>query len=263
MLPARQAQLASLRAEIAALELGARTAEPQVLALGDPGVDGRLPGGGLALGRWHELAGEGQELETGAAVAAFIARLAAPLAARGEMVWVLRQGDLHAPGLAGHGFPADRLIQVCARDDDEALAVLEDALRTPGVAAAFGEIEAVDLTAGRRLQLACEQGLNKQKWGATGFVLRRRPYGGRPKSEAGSAAATRWRIAPAPSEPAPGVPGLGPLRWRVTLERCRGGRTGAWILETTEEEDDAAHPFRLVADLADRDLAPPPIRLAG
>ena len=47
----------------------------------------------------------------------------------------------------------------------------------------------------------------------------------------GSAAATRWRIASAPSEPAAGELGLGAPRWRVTLERCRGGRTGAWILE--------------------------------
>ena len=253
--PLRQARLASLRAEISALEEGARPAA-EVIAFGDARIDGRLPGGGLALGHWHEFAGEGLELETGAAGASFIARLALPLAGRGELVWVLRRDDLHAPGLAGLGFPADRLIQVCARDDDEALAVLEDALRTPGVAAAFGEVEAVDLTAGRRLQLACEQGTG------AGFVLRRRPFGGRSRAEAGSAAATRWTIGPAPSEPAAGEPGLGPPRWRVSLERCRGGRTGAWILEASEQ-DDAAHPFRLVADLADRHLAPPPLRLAG
>ena len=182
--------------------------------------------------------------------AAFVARLAAPLARRGEIVWVLRRDDLHAPGLASLGFPTERLIQVCARDDDEALGVLEDALRTPGVAAAFGEVGEVSLTAGRRLQLACEQG------GATGFVLRRRPYGGEAKAEPGTAAATRWTIAPAPSEQAVGdlAVGLGAPRWRVTLERCRGGRTGAWILEA-REEDDAPHPFRLVANLADRDLA--------
>jgi protein ImuA len=125
------------------------------------------------------------------------------------------------------------------------------------VAAVFGEVEAVDLTAGRRLQLACEQG------SATGFVLRRRPFGGAGKATASSAAATRWTIAPAPSEPAPGIPGLGAPRWRVSLERCRGGRTGTWIFEAAED-DDAAHPFRLVAELADRDVAAPErFRLAG
>ena len=253
-MPAPNPRLAALRAEIAALEGRARSGR-EVIAFGDERLDSHLPGGGLALGHWHEFVGEGLELETAAASAAFVARLAAPLAKCGEMVWVLRRDDLHAPGLAGLGFPADRLIQVCARDDAEALAVMEDALRTAGVAAVFGEVGEVDLTAGRRLQLACEQAA------ATGFVLRRRPFGGTAKT-AVSSAATRWRLAPSPSEPAPGEFGLGAPRWRVSLERCRGGRTGSWVLQA-REEDDAAHPFRLVADLGDRDLAPPPLRLAG
>src|SRR5260221_261489 len=100
---------------------------------------GRGPGGGApgnqppptAPGGWHEFVGEGLETETAAATAAFVALAARPLAARGEMVWVCRRDDLHAPGLAGLGFPAERLIQVCARDEAETLAVLEDALRTP------------------------------------------------------------------------------------------------------------------------------------
>ena len=253
MSAAPRTSLAALRAEIAALERGVGErgvrAAPEVIGFGDPRIDGRLPGGGLALKSWHAFAGEGLDLETAAASAAFVARLAAPLANRGELIWVLRRDDLHAPGLAGLGLPAERLIQVCARDEDEALAVMEDALRTRGVAAVFGEVDEVDLVAGRRLQLACEQSL------ATGFVLRRRPFGGAAKGESGSAAATRWSVAPSPSEAAPGEPGLGSPRWRVTLERCRGGRTGRWILEG-REEDDAAHPFRLVADLGDHDLAP-------
>ena len=253
----RQARLAAVRAEISALET-LTSPVGEVLAFGDKRLDAALPGGGLALGRWHEFGGEGLELETAAAAAAFVARLAAPLAVRGEMVWVMRRDDLHAPGLAGLGFPPERLIQVCARDEAETLAVLEDALRTPGVAAAFGEAEAVDLTAGRRLQLACEQG------SATGFVLRRRPFGGQSrKPQAGSAAATRWIIAPSPSAPAADEPGLGSPRWEARLERCRGGRTGAWILEAWEAAD-AAHPFRVVAELADRGLASQaPLRLAG
>src|SRR3984957_9701591 len=142
------------------------------MGFGDARLDGLLPGGGLALKAWHEFAGEGMELETAATSAAFVARLAQPLTRRGELIWVCRRDDLHAPGLASLGFPAERLIQVCARDEAEALGVIEDALRTPGVAAVFGEVEGADLTAGRRLQLACEGGR------ATGFVLRRRPFGG-------------------------------------------------------------------------------------
>ena len=254
---ARAARLSGLRAQIAALEAGTRSLHP-VLPFGDARIDGCLAGGGLALSRWHELGGEGAEVETAASVAAFTAALARPLAVKGEIVWVLRRDDLFAPGLAGLGLPPERLIQVCARDEDEALAALEDALGTVGVAAAVGEVEAVSLTAGRRLQLACE------RHGATGLVIRRRPFGGGGKRTAsGSASASRWKIAPAPSGTT-SEPWLGPPRWRVELERSRGGRTGAWIVELNEAPDDA-HPFRVVSDLADRDLAAeePRLRRAG
>jgi protein ImuA len=213
--------------------------------------------------RWHEIGGTGMEGETAAATAAFTALLAAPLARRGEVVWVLRRDDLWAPGLAGLGFPPDRLIGVCARDEAEALSVMEDALSTVGVAAVVGEVEAADLTAGRRLQLACE------KHRATGFLIRRRPYGGAARRETtGSAAATRWRVASAPSEPPAGEFGLGAPRFQVELERSRGGRPGTWLLEAegaySWEMTDVAHPLRLVAELGDRQLAPAlPLRLAG
>jgi protein ImuA len=131
---------------------------------------------------------------------------------------------------------------------------MEDALATVGVTAVFGEVEDVDLTAGRRLQLACE------KHGATAFALRRRPFGGAGKRETGSAAATRWRVAAAPSAPSAGEFGLGAPRFEVALERCRGGRTGAFLFEAHAayclEMTDGAHPLRLVADLGDRQLAP-------
>ena len=249
---------ASLRAKIAAIEAHAR-ADCGVLPFGDARIDDCLPGGGLPLGRWHEICGVGMEVETAAAPAAFTALMAAPLARQGrmgrEVVWVLRRDDLWAPGLMGLGFPPERLIQVCARDEAEALSIMEDALATVGVAAVVGEVEAADLTAGRRLQLACE------KRGATGFLIRRRPFGGNARREAtGSAAATRWRIASAPSEPRPGEPGLGPPRWRVELQRCRGGRTGVWIMEKSDD----ALPLRVVAGLGDRELdTATPLRRAG
>jgi protein ImuA len=257
--PRAAGRLSRLKARIARLEAGARASVAR-LPFGAPEVDEAL-GGGLALGRWHELAGEGLEAEISAAPAAFAALLAAPLARRGWAVWVLRRDDLWAPGLEGLGFPTERLIQVCARDEAEALGVMEDALSTEGVAAVIGEADAVDLTAGRRLQLACE------KRGATGFLIRRRPFGGRSCAAAGSAAATRWRIAPAPSEPPAGEFGLGAPRFAAVLERCRGGRPGAWLFEFPSaysfELSDVTHPLRLVAALGDRQLAPPqPARAA-
>jgi len=242
-----------VRAKVAAIE--ALGAPPRgVLPFGDPRVDGALPGVGLPLGRCHEAVGEGLEIETAAAVAAFVAAVASPLASRGTVVWVMRRDDLYAPGLTGLGFPAERLIQVCVRDEAQALAALEDALGARGIAAAIGETEAIDLTAGRRLQLACE------KNGATAFMIRRWPFGGRPRTEPSAATATRWRIASAPSAPQSGQRGLGPPRWRVRLERCRGGRTGAWTMEKV----DGAYPLRVVAELGDRQLETAQfLRLAG
>jgi len=250
----RGTALAALRAEIAALETGGR-ADSGFLPFGAAAVDELLPGGGLPLGRWHEVTGAGLETETGAAPAAFTALLAAPLALRGEAVWVFRRDDLFAPGLTGLGFPAEKLIQVCARDEAEALSVMEDALATAGVSAVIGEAEDVDLTAGRRLQLACE------KHGGTAFVLRRSPFGNAARrGSVGSTSATRWRVASAPSEIPPGEFGLGAPRFEAVLERCRGGRTGHFLFEAggafSLENSHGAHPLRLVADLGDRQLAP-------
>lgn len=269
------ARLAAVRAQVAVLEAGGARVQA-VLPFGDARLDGVFPAGGLPLGCWHDVAGDGLEIETAAAPGAFVANLARPLAARGTVVWVMRRGDLYAPGLAGLGFPADRLIQVQARDEAQALAALEDALGSAGVTAAIGEVGSVDLTAGRRLQLACE------RRGATGFVIRRRPFGGPPRRRAvnggsgsavggsaqASAAATRWTVVAAPSGEEDGLRvaadqkalGLGPPRWRVDLTRCRGGRPGQWIMEMS----DGAYPLRVVAALGDRQLeAAQPWRRAG
>ncbi|WP_199743584.1 ImuA family protein [Caulobacter sp. 602-1] len=260
MAGSREARLAALRGRIAAIEAGTRTLTP-VLPFGDPAIDGCFPGGGLPLGGWHEVTGAGLEGETGAAPAAFVGLLLRPLVKAGAIVWIARRSDLFAPGLFGLGFPTERLIQVRARDEAETLSVLEDALSTQGVAAAVGEAEAPDLTAGRRLQLACE------KRGGFGVVLHRRPYGGRAgagQAVSGSAAFSRWRIGPSPTPSPPDDIGLGPPRWRVELERCRGGRPGAWILEA-QEAGHGPHPFRLVSQLADHDVAAaePGLRYVG
>jgi len=256
---ARAGVLDVLRARVAAIETSSKPG--RVLPLGDPRLDLSLPGGGLPLGRWHELIGEGLEAEDPAAVTGFAARLAAALSAGdgemggGETVWVFRRDDLYAPGLAGLGLDPARLLFVAARRDADVLAAAEDALRAAGIAAVAAEVEALDLVAGRRLQLACE------RTGATGLILRRRRAlrAGEKAAERAeaTAAATRWKIAPAPSRPEqPGFTGLGPPRWRVELERCRGGRPGAWIVEA----GDGPHPLRVVAELADHQLQETPAR---
>ena len=256
--------LAALRAKIAAIEAGGR-ADSESLPFGDARIDGCLPGGGLPLGRWHEIVGEGLEVETAAAPAAFAALLAAPLAAAGRGgLGAAARRPLRAgpgrPGLSGRAAdPGLRPRRGRGPGGDGGRAGHRRA--SPPCSARW---RPCDLTAGRRLQLACE------KRGATGFVIRRRPYrragqargdrlgGGHPLAGRLGALASRRPASSAWARRA----------WRVALERCRGGRTGAWLFEAADaytwEKTDGAHPLRLVADLGDRQLAPAqPLRLAG
>lgn len=234
----------TLQAKIARLERGDPRADWGAAPLGDSSVDACMPYGGLQLGHWHEIGGDGIERETPAAATGFTAVLAQRAQRGGAIVWALQRDDLHAPGLQGFGIDPDRLILVRVDKDADVLAVQEDALRTPGVTAAVGEVDKIDLTAGRRLQLVCERS------GATGFVLRRKLYA-TPLRQAPmqAAAATRWRIGAAPS--ATHEPGLGLPRWTARLDRCRGGRTGAWIMEMRNASISQTGPIRVVAELAD------------
>lgn len=240
-------RLQTLRRQISALQSDGR-ATYGVARFGDERIDEHLPGGGLSRGAWHALAGDGLEAETGAATGAFAALLARPLSAHGVAVWVLRRDDLYAPGLSALGLPAQRLIFVRADDDASVLAALEDAARSPGVSVAIGETDAIGLVAGRRLQLVCET------TGATVLLIERRPYGGKPSMRDEASPSTRWRVSPAPSQAC--EYGLGAPRWRLELERCRGGRPGNWTVEM-KEEDHGPYPLRVVAELADYRMAAP------
>lgn len=244
----------ALNAQIARLARGDRRADWDAAPFGDHSVDACLPYGGLQRGHWHEIGGDGIERETPSAATGFTAALAQRTQRGGVIVWALRRDDLHAPGLQAFGLDPDRLILVRVDKDADVLAVQEDALRTRGVTAAVGEVDRIDLTAGRRLQLACE------KSGATGFVLRRKLYATQIQHARAQtpAAATRWRIVPAPSQTQ--TPGLGPPCWAVRLERCRGGRSGAWIMEMQNAANAQTRALRVVGELADHAVATAPGR---
>ena len=244
--------LSALRERIRAVEAGG--APSRVLPFGAASLDAALPGGGLALGALHEVAGAGADEEDGAVAAAFAAGILARLAAGGQgegswgeggqVLWCLAGDDLYGPGLAAAGLAPPRLVVARTRSDAETLWAMEEALRGRAVVGVLGAVAALALAAGRRLQLAAEAS------GVTALVLRRWRTGeiaarqrGRP-----SAAATRWRVAALPSLPPPGEPGIGRPRWRLELLRCRGGSPGSWIVEGC----DASGHVALPAELADR-----------
>ena len=187
----------SLRAQIEKIEGRSRRLR-SVLPFGIAEVDSRLPGGGLALGALHEVAGGGNGAIDGAAAALFAAGIAART--KGKVLWCIARPDLFAPGLAQAGLAPDRVIYVEAGDERAVLACMEEGLRHGGLGAVVAEVARLSMTASRRLQLAAEG------TGSIGIALRR----WRRQTETAdfgqpTAAVTRWRVSALPSAAAAGA----------------------------------------------------------
>lgn len=232
----------ALRDQIRRIEAVGRR-QSDVLPFGVEVVDAALPGGGLALGALHEVAGGGQGAIDGAAAALFAAGVLART--RGPVLWCVTRPDLFAPALSQAGLDPDRVIYVEAGDEKAVLACFEEGLRHGGLGGVVAELARLSMTASRRLQLAAETS------GTIGIAVRR----WRRATEAAdfgqpTAAATRWRVTATPSEPLP-VPGVGRARWFVELIRCRAGECADFELEACDEAGRLALP----ADLADRSAA--------
>lgn len=232
-----QPAIESLRAQIQQIESKGRRVK-SVLPFGVAEMDSRLPGGGLARGALHEVAGGGSGAIDGAAAALFAAGIAART--KGKVLWCLTRPDLFAPALAQAGLSSDRAIYVEAGDDRMVLACFEEGLRHGGLGAVVAEVARLSMTASRRLQLAAEQsgtiGIALRRWrrqtDATDF--------GQPTS-----AVTRWRVSVLPSAPLP-VPGVGRARWLVELVRCRAGESADFELEACDDTGRLALPSDLV-----------------
>jgi hypothetical protein len=120
-----------LRARIRRLE-GVAGRQRTVLPFGIKAIDRHLPGGGLALGALHEVAGGGNGAIDGAAAALFAAGIAART--RGKVLWCLTRPDLFAPALAQAGLKSDRVIYLGGGDDKSVLACSRRVCATAGLA---------------------------------------------------------------------------------------------------------------------------------
>jgi protein ImuA len=226
-----------LRAQVQQLE-GRRRRTIAVLPFGVAMVDTRLPGGGLARGALHEVAGGGNGAIDGAAAACFVAGIAART--RGKVLWCVTRPDLFAPALSQAGLKSDRLIYLEGGDDKTVLTCFEEGLRHGGLGAVVAEVARLPMTASRRLQLAAESS------GIIGIALRR----WRRQTEASdfgqpTAATTRWRVSALPSTALP-VPGVGRPRWLVELLRCRAGESAEFELEACDDTGHLCLPANLV-----------------
>jgi protein ImuA len=231
------AAIDALRARVEDIEAG-RKREKDVLPFGLPAVDSRLPGGGLALGALHEVAGGGNGALDGAAAALFVAGIAARV--KGKTLWCMTRPDLFAPAIAQAGLGPDRVIYVEAGDEKSVLACFEEGLRHGGLGSVVAEVSRLSMTGSRRLLLAAESS------GTVGLALRR----WRRQAEASdfgqpTAASTRWRVSVLPSSPLP-VPGVGRHRWLVELIRARAGESADFELEACDDKGRLGLPSNLV-----------------
>ncbi|WP_112875110.1 ImuA family protein [Paracoccus endophyticus] len=230
--------IAALRARIAWIE-GEVGSAREVLPFGIPQLDRKLPGGGLALGCLHEIAGGGNGAIDGAAAACFAAGIATRLP--GKVLWCVAHQDLFAPGLEQAGLAPDRVIHVETGDDRTVLACMEEGLRHGGLTAVVGEVPKLPMTASRRLHLAARES------GTLGIALRRwRRHADASDFGQPTAAMTRWRVSVLPSAPLP-VPGVGRPRWLVELIRARAGEN----LDIELEACDGTGRLGVPAELAD------------
>ncbi|WP_061936064.1 ImuA family protein [Aureimonas sp. AU22] len=235
--------LADLRERVHRLE-GRDVRVRRALPFDVPEIDGRLPGGGLALGALHEVAGGGNGSVDGAAAALFTAGVAART--KGKILWCVTRQDLFAPAIAQAGLAPGRVIFVEAGDEKTLLACFEDGLRHGGLGAVVAEVAKLSMIASRRLQLAAEGS------GTLALAVRR----WRRQAEAAdfgqpTASMTRWRVSVLPSRPLP-VPGVGRPRWLLELLRSRAGECADFEVEACDGKGRIALP----AALADRSAAP-------
>lgn len=227
--------IARLRAQVdSVLDRGV---DHGVLAFGVDAIDDRLAAGGLAVGGVHEVAGRSTSLADDAAASLFIAGVAARFVAgsTGPALWATTRFDLYAPGLEQAGLKPADVLYAELRDDNELLAVVEDAVRDGSPAAVIGEVRRASMVATRRLQLAAADS------GVPVLLFRRWRRLGREPFEEPSAAATRWRVGCAPSTPLR-VAGVGRARWTVDLARRRGGESFSLIVEGCDASGRLAVP---------------------
>lgn len=210
-----------LRERIAHLE-GTTARKAVALPFGVSEIDNHLPGGGLAYGALHEIAGGGSGTVDGAAAALFAAGIAAR--SKGKVLWCLTRPDLFAPSISQAGLHPDRVIYCEGDKEEDVLASMEEGLSFGGFAAVVGELVRLPMTASRRLHLAAE------RTGSMGLVVRR----WRRQNEASdygnpTASTTRWRISVLPSERLP-VAGVGRARWLAELMRVKAGECAEFEL---------------------------------
>ena len=182
-------------------------------------INHSFPNSVFPLGVNHEFICNNNESLT--ASSGFIAGILSSLLQKGgAVVWISSSHTIFPPALLSYGINPAQIIFIRLRNRNQVLWTIEEALKCEGLTAVVGEINTLDLTQSRRLQLATEQS------GVTGFLLRTKQ-----QTLNTTACTCRWQIHPLQSETEDGLPGVGFPRLKVELLKVRSGRPGKWELE--------------------------------
>jgi protein ImuA len=183
-----------------------------------------FPNGSFPTGCIHEFLAA--QLEDIAATSGFMSGILSSLTKNsGAVLWVSTMRKIFPPALKNFGIEPDRFIFIDLQKEKDVLWAMEEALKCSALTAVVGEIQGIDFTSSRRLQLAVEESK------VTGFVLRTNV-----NKLSTTACVSRWKVASLPSLPIDDLPGIGFPSWRVELLRMRNGRTGAWSVQWINRE---------------------------
>lgn len=183
----------------------------------------------------HEFVCE-QQVDV-AATSAFITGIVAGInISNGAIAWIGERPVIFPPALIQFGIDPSAVLFIRARQPKDNFYVTEEALRCEGITAVVSEINEINLTESRRLQLAVEH------LQTTAFLIRRRPR------QLSSVCVARWRVSPISSADTE-MPGVHFPRWNVALQKIRHGKPGQWQMEWSGNafqliKDETALPFK-------------------
>lgn len=209
---AQQALITQLAGEVQRIELAGRMAASafgrtqRVFSTGCAGLDHCLPSGGYDSGTVVEYFQTHHA--SSAMILALVAAREAMAATEGYGVVVDWCQQFYPPAAAAMGIDLKRLIIVRPTTLADRLWAIDQALRSPAIAAVVAEVEHLDDRAARRLQLAAERG------GGVGLLVRRAEARHHP-----SWAEVQWLVRPL-------AVGTADRQLELQLLRARGGRIG-------------------------------------
>lgn len=219
-----------------------RQLSPKRWTMGVEAIDDCLPEEGLSQKGLHEI--EPLRSVEMPSLTGFAFGLLSRLPTQKPIIWCVTReqvgdyGQPYAFGLARYGIHPSRVIFTKVSKAQNLHFAMEEALKTEGIAAVLGEGARPHFTGSRRLSLLCETHQTP--------CLYLVPHVDAGK---GSAALTRFQIAPEPGQEDPRDPyGPGLPTWRVALPRARHGRAMPIMEPASKYTPQTSYPWRIVWD---------------